>query len=85
MPNRTTARIIPVKTKLDEPLPLGYCNSGIVIESRADEFSVGDRVISNGPHAEIVCVPKNLCVKIPDSVDFHSASFSVLSSFLGGF
>ncbi len=69
-----------VKTKLDEPLPLGYCNSGIVIESRADEFSVGDRVISNGPHAEIVCVPKNLCVKIPDPVDFNSASFSVLSS-----
>lgn len=69
-----------VKSKLDEPLPLGYCNSGIIIESRADEFSVGDRVISNGPHAEIVCVPKNLCVKIPESVDFQSASFSVLSS-----
>jgi len=41
--------------KLDEPLPLGYCNVGQVIEvgRGVSEFHVGDRVASNGPHAEI--------------------------------
>ena len=59
-----------VFNKLDEPLPLGYCNSGIVIGvgKRVKEFSIGDRVASNGGHAEIVCVPKNLVVKIPKEV-----------------
>ncbi len=52
--------------KLDEPLPLGYCNAGRVIEvgPGVTEFQVGDRVASNGPHAELVCVPKQLCAKI---------------------
>ena len=69
-----------VKSKLDQPLPLGYCNTGIVVASDIPEFSIGDRVISNGPHAEFVRVPKNLCAKIPESVDFETASFTVPSS-----
>ena len=69
-----------VKSKLDQPAPLGYCNAGVVIESKAEGLSKGDRVISNGPHAEVVCVPKNLCVKIPENVDSQSASFTVLAS-----
>ena len=49
-----------VFSRLDEPLPLGYCNAGIVPEvgPNVTEFKPGDRVASNGPHAEIVCVPK---------------------------
>ena len=67
-----------VRNKLDTPLPLGYCNVGRVIESRADGFSVDDRVVSNGKHAEYVAVPKNLCAKIPNSVDDESAAPSTI-------
>ena len=69
-----------VKNKLDTPLPLGYCNVGQVLESRSDEFATGDRVASNGKHAEFVSVPKNLCAKIPDSVDDESAAFTVIGA-----
>src|SRR5215470_10901369 len=45
-----------VRNKLDQPLALGYCNAGVVLEVGigVTGFDVGDRVISNGPHAEIV-------------------------------
>jgi len=69
-----------VRSKLDQPLPLGYCNAGVVIDSGVREFEVGDRVISNGNHAEVVRVPKNLCVKIPNEVDDESAAFVVLGA-----
>ena len=69
-----------IRTKLDQPLALGYSNSGLVIESEVEEFSPGDRVISNGNHAEIVRVPKNLVCKIPDQVDSETASFTILAS-----
>jgi predicted dehydrogenase len=71
-----------VFNRLDEPLPLGYCNVGEVVEVGAGvtEFKAGDRVISNGPHAEMVCVPKNLCAKIPAEVSDEAAAFTVLSS-----
>lgn len=71
-----------VFAKLDEPLPLGYCNAGVVIEigTGVDTFLVGDRVVSNGPHAEIVCVPKNLCMRIPDNVGYDAAAFTVLAA-----
>ncbi|MBN6541214.1 bi-domain-containing oxidoreductase [Acinetobacter pittii] len=71
-----------VKSKLAQPLALGYCNVGVVHEVGAgvDDFQVGDRVVSNGPHADMVKVPKNLCAKIPDNVDDESASFAVVAS-----
>lgn len=71
-----------VYKRLQEPLPLGYCNAGVVIEvgSGVDDYAPGDRVASNGPHAEIVSVPKNLCAKIPDSVTDEEAAFTVLCS-----
>ena len=69
-----------VRSKLDQPLPLGYCNAGVILESDVAGFEPGDRVVSNGNHAEVVRVPKNLCVKIPDSVDDESASFTVLGA-----
>ena len=43
-------------------------------------FKLGDRVVSNGPHAEIVCVPKNLCAKIPDGVSNDAAAFTVIGA-----
>ena len=69
-----------VRNKLDTPLPLGYCNVGRVLESRVDGFAPGERVVSNGKHAEIVSVPKNLCARIPDSVDDESAAFTVIGA-----
>lgn len=71
-----------VFSKLGEPLPLGYCNVGTVIEVGQDVrgFQVGDRVISNGPHASFVSVPQNLCAKVPDSLDSEEAAFTVLAS-----
>tara|TARA_B110000008_G_C16978328_1_gene567105 strand:- start:7819 stop:9951 length:2133 start_codon:yes stop_codon:yes gene_type:complete len=69
-----------VRSKLDQPIPLGYCNAGVVLETTIDDFSVGDRVVSNGNHAEVVRVPKNLCAKIPDNVDDESASFTILGA-----
>lgn len=71
-----------VFNKLDEPMPLGYCNVGEVLEVGAgiSEFKIGDLVASNGPHAEIVCVPKNLCAKVPEGVIEENAAFTVLCS-----
>lgn len=74
--------IAAVKNKLEQPIPLGYCNVGTVIEVGRDvtEFKVGDRVASNGPHAEYVCVPKNLVAKIPGGVSDEQAAFTVIGS-----
>lgn len=69
-----------VKSKLDQPLPLGYCNAGIVLDGSDTGFEVGTRVVSNGNHAEVVRVPKNLVAAIPDGVDDESASFTVLGA-----
>ena len=68
--------------KLDQPLPLGYCNVGTVYEVGfgIKYISKGDRVISNGKHAEIVNVPINLCAKVPDTVSDEEASFTVLGA-----
>jgi NADPH:quinone reductase-like Zn-dependent oxidoreductase len=57
-----------VRKKLDQPLPMGYRNDGVVLQvgSGVDGVAVGDRVASNGNHAEMVCVPANLCAKVPE-------------------
>ena len=71
-----------VFNKLGQPLPLGYCNVGrvVAVGRGVSEFQVGDRVASNGNHAEYVCVPKNLVVKVPDNVTDDQASFTVIGS-----
>jgi len=71
-----------VFNKLDQPLPLGYCNVGIVHEIGlgVKNFNKGERVVSNGKHAEVVNVPINLCAKVPKSVSDEEASFTVLGA-----
>lgn len=71
-----------VFNKLGQPLPLGYCNVGkvVAVGKGVTEFSVGDRVASNGNHAEYVCVPKNLVAKIPDNVTDEEAAFTVIGA-----
>ena len=71
-----------VFNKLDQPLPLGYCNVGRAAKlgGGVAGFAVGDRVISNGKHAEVVSVPVNLCAKVPDAVPDEEAAFTVLGA-----
>ncbi len=71
-----------VLNKLGQPLPLGYCHVGVVAElgAGATGFAVGDRVASNGRHAEMACVPVNLCARIPDGVSDESAAFTVIGA-----
>lgn len=71
-----------VFNKLEQPLPLGYCNVGRVIEvgTGVKDFKVGDRVASNGQHAEFVCIPQNLVAQIPDTVSDEEAVFTVIGA-----
>lgn len=71
-----------VFNKLGEPLPLGYCNVGkvIAVGEGVSEFKVGDRVASNGQHAEFVSIPKNLVAHIPENVSDDEAAFTVIGS-----
>lgn len=71
-----------VFNKLEQPLPLGYCNVGkvIAVGEGVSEFNIGDRVASNGAHAEVVCIPKNLVALIPDAVSDEEAAFTVIGS-----
>mgnify|MGYP001432341059 CR=1 FL=1 len=69
-----------IKSKLETPHKAGYCNVGKVIESKCSEFCEGDRVVSNGAHADFVNAPKNLCAKIPDNVTDKEAAFTVLGA-----
>jgi predicted dehydrogenase/threonine dehydrogenase-like Zn-dependent dehydrogenase len=71
-----------VRHKLDQPLPLGYCNVGVVLETGAgvSGFQIGDRLASNGKHAEVVSVPVNLCARVPDDVSDENAAFTVVGA-----
>lgn len=71
-----------VKSKLNHPIPLGYSNVGVVSDlgKNIKEFKRGDRILSNGSHADMVRVPQNLCAKIPDNVTDEEASFTVCGS-----
>lgn len=71
-----------VRNKLEQPLPLGYCNAGRVLEigRGVEGFAVGNRVASNGKHAEVVSVPVNLCARIPDAVSDDEAAFTVIGA-----
>jgi predicted dehydrogenase/threonine dehydrogenase-like Zn-dependent dehydrogenase len=71
-----------VRSKLDQPLPLGYCHVGTVVAVAPDVrgFRVGERVASNGPHAELVAIPQHLCAALPDAVTDEAAAFTVLAA-----
>jgi threonine dehydrogenase-like Zn-dependent dehydrogenase len=71
-----------VRNKLDQPLVMGYCNAGVVLELGAGVtgFAPGDRIASNGKHAEVVSVPVNLCAHIPTQVGDDEAAFTVIGA-----
>jgi len=71
-----------VRDRLDNFKELGYSCAGIVVESAVDDIKEGDRVACAGvgyaSHAEIVSVPRNLVVKMPDEVGFDEAAFTTV-------
>lgn len=71
-----------VRSKLGQPIPLGYCNVGVIAATGSDVagFAPGDRVVSNGPHAEVVRVPATLAARIPENVSDEAASFTVIAA-----
>ena len=80
------ATIAKVKSKLDSLKALGYSTAGTVISSMDTNgvFKPGDRVACAGvdyaSHAEIVAVPQNLVVKVPDEVRFEDAAYTTLGA-----
>jgi predicted dehydrogenase/threonine dehydrogenase-like Zn-dependent dehydrogenase len=75
-----------VMKRLDAYSPLGYSSAGEVIEVGpcVQDISVGDKVACAGAgyanHAEIVCVPRNLCVKLPQEADLKNACYNTLGA-----
>ena len=71
-----------VRDRLDQPLPMGYCNVGVVddVGEGVRGFERGNRVVSNGRHAEMVSVPITLCARIPDAVSDEAAAFTVIGA-----
>lgn len=88
----TLKNVGPIKTyravmnKLDAFSPLGYSCAGEVVEVGlgVTEFKVGDKVACAGAgyanHAEIVSVPKNLCVKLNDQANLADAAYNTLGA-----
>ena len=71
-----------IQAKLERPIRLGYAQSGVVAEvgEGVTRFRPGDRVVSNGPHAEWVTVPETLCAAVPDAVDLEQAPGAILGA-----
>ncbi|MBN2197019.1 MAG: bi-domain-containing oxidoreductase [Polyangiaceae bacterium] len=71
-----------VRSKLDDPIPLGYsaCGRVLALGDGVTDLRVGDRVVSNGYHAEVVCVPKHLCAKVPEGLPPEQAAFTVVGA-----
>ncbi|HEX5179679.1 MAG TPA: bi-domain-containing oxidoreductase, partial [Gemmatimonadaceae bacterium] len=70
-----------VRAKLDQPIPLGYCNAGVVVDAgAASGFLTGDRVVTNGAHAEYVRVARTMAARIPNGVTFEQAAFTPVAA-----
>ncbi len=70
-----------IRGKLAQPIPMGYCHVGRVVSAPTrPDLAVGDRVVSNGPHAEVVSVADGLVARIPDNVPDEDAAFVPLAA-----
>ena len=75
-----------VRSKLGSLTALGYSAAGTVIDPGDERtgFSVGDRVACAGvgyaSHAEVLSVPKNLCVRLPENVTFDAGAFGTVGA-----
>jgi predicted dehydrogenase len=70
-----------VRSKLAQPIPLGYCHVGEVLDAGdVPGFAVGDRVISNSPHAEVVSADPAFAACVPAAVSSEHAAFTPLAA-----
>src|ERR1051325_2047328 len=73
-----------VQNRLDSWKQLGYSSAGVVLETGVPDIEKGDRVACAGQdiasHAEIIAVPRHLCAKIPEQVEFNQAAFTTLGA-----
>ena len=75
-----------VRDKLDQSHAVGYSAAGVVIETANDvtDFRAGDRVACAGTdyasHAEVISVPRNLCVRLPEPVSFAEGAFGTVGA-----
>lgn len=75
-----------VRDKLEQSHAVGYSAAGIVIEAAKDvtDFYAGDRVSCAGSdyasHAEVISVPRNLCVHLPDQLSFEEGAFGTVGA-----
>ena len=70
-----------IRSKLAQPIPLGYCHVGQVVDSGSvTAFPLGCRVVSNGPHAEVVAVSPAFVVRVPAAVTSEDAAFTPLAA-----
>ena len=75
------ATLSAVRSKLAQPIPLGYCHVGQVLDAgEVPGFAAGDRVVSNSPHAEVVSASPTFAARIPASVSDEQATFTPLSA-----
>src|SRR5204863_1049590 len=75
-----------VRDKLDQSHAVGYSAAGIVIECAEDvtDFRAGDSVACAGTdyasHAEVISVPRNLCVRLPEQLSFAEGAFGTVGA-----
>ena len=77
-----SATLKSVQAKLNNSIPMGYSSVGVIdaLDNNVTGFSIGDRVVSNGPHAEFVVSKKHLVAQIPANVSDENASFTIVSA-----
>lgn len=87
MKDQGVARIYKqVKGRLDAGLPTGYSAAGTVVAvgAEVEGIAIGDRIACAGAgianHAEVIDVPVNLCVPIPQQVSFDAAATVTLGA-----
>lgn len=79
--NGVVETIALARRKLENPIPMGYSSAGIVTEASPDmpDLKPGDRVACAGSgyanHADMIYIPKNLCVPLPDNLSLEEGSF----------
>lgn len=75
------ATVSAVRGRLAQPIPLGYCHVGQVLDAGdVPGFAAGDRVVSNSPHAEVVTASPAFAARIPSGVPDEHASFTPLAA-----
>jgi predicted dehydrogenase/threonine dehydrogenase-like Zn-dependent dehydrogenase len=70
-----------VRSKLAQPIPLGYCHVGEVLDAgEVPGFSAGDLVVSNSSHAEIISADPAFAARVPAGVSAEHAAFTPLAA-----